>query len=235
MIGANNQDFRTIPSLWPELDGLRVLDLGCGQGLYALELARRGALVIGVDRRLDDLRVARGQQGPGNRYFVCADAADLPLRAGVLDMAVSVEVLTHIPPRTRAGVLQSVARLLKEEGRFYYTLHNSLRLSLGRWARGRGALEKYPTANLDVWPLNPPQGRGELAACGMSFVGPVRYMNYHSRFNYAYYRSHPRASRWIIALENAISRLPLLRRLAITFLLVGVKGQAPERAEAGAT
>jgi SAM-dependent methyltransferase len=41
------------------LDGLRVLDLACNEGLYALELAAHGASVVGVDARAAHLEKAR--------------------------------------------------------------------------------------------------------------------------------------------------------------------------------
>jgi 2-polyprenyl-6-hydroxyphenyl methylase / 3-demethylubiquinone-9 3-methyltransferase len=52
-----------------DLDGRVVLDAGCGGGLVARELAAAGATVVGVDRSLGSLGVARravGRRGPGN-------------------------------------------------------------------------------------------------------------------------------------------------------------------------
>ncbi len=200
-----------------------MLDLGCGGGLYTGELSRRGAVAVGVDLHRESLRKARGQQGEDNCYFVCADAKNLPFREGVFAMVVCVEVLTHIPPQPRAQVFAAVARVLKEGGRAYYTLHNRLRLTLSRWARLRRAQEVYPTINLDVWPLNPTQARAALTDCDMLLIAPVRYLNYHSRFSYSYYVSHPRMAQFVIAIEEVMCRLPVLKRLAITFLLVAEK------------
>ena len=118
---------------------------------------------------------------------------------------------------------RAVCRLLKDRGRVYYSLHNRLRMSLGRWVRLRPAQEMYPTSNLDVWPMQPMAARAALAACAMHLVAPIRFMNYHSRFSYQYYNAHPLLGRLIVAMEEAICRLPLLRRLAITFLIVAEK------------
>ena len=53
-----------------DLRGRLVLDAGCGGGLVARELAAAGAEVVGVDRSLGSLGVARravdGRRGPGN-------------------------------------------------------------------------------------------------------------------------------------------------------------------------
>src|SRR3954464_8652778 len=42
-----------------DVSGRRVLDLGCGEGAYARELARRGARVTGVDGSSKLIEVAR--------------------------------------------------------------------------------------------------------------------------------------------------------------------------------
>src|SRR3954466_6561642 len=42
-----------------DIAGLRVLDLGCGEGGYARELARRGAAVLGVDGSPRLIEIAR--------------------------------------------------------------------------------------------------------------------------------------------------------------------------------
>jgi SAM-dependent methyltransferase len=223
MIGASNQDFRTIPGLWPDLSGVWVLDLGTGNGLYSCELSRRGAFVVALDFDKALLQMARGQDADGQGLFVCADAGALPFREGVFDMALSVEVLTHIPPDARSRVFAGVARVLKAGGRAYYTLHNRLRLTLGQWARLRRSRVMYATDHLNVWPLNPAQARAAIADCGMRPETKVKYLNYHSRLSHAFCVAHPQAARVVIALEEVLTRMPVLRRLAITFLCVGQK------------
>lgn len=231
MIGANNQDFRTIPALWPDLSDATVLDLGCGVGLYTYELARRGAVAVGVDTNLEYLGKARAQSGAGRSYFVCADAQKLPFRDGAFDMAVSVEVLSHIPPQPRTCAFQAVQRVLREGGRAYYTMHNNWRLIVGRWLRLQRAREVYQTSNLDVWPMDPARVAASLADCGMRPLGTVRYLNYHSRFSYSNHKPNTFASWLVVALEGLVCRVPLVRRLAITFLLVAVKVGLPGEGE----
>lgn len=51
-----------------DLSGMRVLDAGCGPGVFSLELARRGARVVGVDLAAELVKVARER----------AAAAELP-------------------------------------------------------------------------------------------------------------------------------------------------------------
>jgi SAM-dependent methyltransferase len=53
-----------------------VLDLACGSGRHALELARRGLRVTGVDLSAESIAEAQ-TAGAANARFVCADMLDL--------------------------------------------------------------------------------------------------------------------------------------------------------------
>ena len=57
--------------------GQRVLDAGCGPGRHALELARRGISVVGVDTSPDFLALARAEAGALPVEFVEADVRAL--------------------------------------------------------------------------------------------------------------------------------------------------------------
>lgn len=66
-----------------DVRGAAILDVGCGSGHYALELARRGARVTGVDVAGTVLQIARRkacEQGVDGRCnFVAGDFLSLPL------------------------------------------------------------------------------------------------------------------------------------------------------------
>jgi len=51
-------------AMWPELQGKRVLDAGCGPGVYAELLLRRGAIVTAIDASDRMLEFARRRLGP---------------------------------------------------------------------------------------------------------------------------------------------------------------------------
>src|SRR5262245_59463652 len=74
--------------------GLKVLDLGCGDGTTALPAARLGAEVVGVDiaRNLVDAGARRAAEaGLGNCTFQQGDTSDLrAIPDGVFDVVVSV-------------------------------------------------------------------------------------------------------------------------------------------------
>lgn len=58
--------------------GARLLDAGCGTGRYAVELARRGYRVTGLDASADLIAVARQRAGAAEVAFVTADLTTLP-------------------------------------------------------------------------------------------------------------------------------------------------------------
>jgi SAM-dependent methyltransferase len=61
--------------------GMRVLDAGCGPGRHAIELARRGIEVVGVDTSPDFIALARGEAASLPVEFIEADVRDLSYAA----------------------------------------------------------------------------------------------------------------------------------------------------------
>jgi SAM-dependent methyltransferase len=88
-------------ALCGEVQGLRVLDVGCGTGYFSREMARRGAIVTGADlspAMLAHAREAEAKAPLGIRY-VDADAARLGERfpAESFDLATSCLALQDMP------------------------------------------------------------------------------------------------------------------------------------------
>jgi SAM-dependent methyltransferase len=94
-----------------------VLDAGCGTGRVAIELARRGATTIGVDRDIDLLATARAK-APALRW-VEADLVDLGehVDPGSVDLAVLAgNIFLFVDPGTEAAVLGAVAATVRPGG-----------------------------------------------------------------------------------------------------------------------
>jgi SAM-dependent methyltransferase len=94
--------------------GERVLDIGCGNGALAADVAgRAGAVVTGVDQDAAAIRAARARhRGPG-LTFGAAEARALP--AGRFDVVVLSNVLEHLDERVgflRETLARSGARRL---------------------------------------------------------------------------------------------------------------------------
>jgi 2-polyprenyl-3-methyl-5-hydroxy-6-metoxy-1,4-benzoquinol methylase len=77
---------------------IRVLDLGCGNGFIAAELARLGHHVVGVDVSADGIEVARAAYHlPNLRFHVHSVYDDgLAELAGEVDCVLSLEVVEHL-------------------------------------------------------------------------------------------------------------------------------------------
>jgi ubiquinone/menaquinone biosynthesis C-methylase UbiE len=96
------------------------LDLGCGDGEYAAQLALMGFRVVGLDLAIGELRDACVATSPElATRFVCGDATCLPFADRTFDLVLSNSVIEHIP--ADAAVFAEVRRVLKDEGQFILT------------------------------------------------------------------------------------------------------------------
>jgi arsenite methyltransferase len=112
---------RTIDRLHPR-SGERLLDLGCGPGYLAVELAEaigESGRVLAVDPSEAMLVIAREEVAArdlGGRVTVVQGTADaLPVDDGALDGVVVVQVLEHVPDV--AAALGEIHRALRPGGR----------------------------------------------------------------------------------------------------------------------
>lgn len=101
----------------------RILDVGCGGGQLAIEIARaRPDLVVtGIDLSSSQLGRAkkRGAAAGAKIDFIRASALDLPLPDASFDLVYSVDSLKHWPEKGRG--LGECARLLRPGGMLYIT------------------------------------------------------------------------------------------------------------------
>jgi len=98
-----------------DFDGKRVIDLGCGPGLYARRMARRGAEVTGVDFSAVALDYARTRATTGERYLE-ADYLDDALPGG-FDVATLIYYdFCALGPGDRARLLGRIHDLLEPGG-----------------------------------------------------------------------------------------------------------------------
>jgi ubiquinone/menaquinone biosynthesis C-methylase UbiE len=106
---AESQE-RAVFEFLGDVAGKHVLDVGTGTGRGAIALARRGALVRGVDASAEMLAVAR-RRADAERLdieFTTGDAHALPFEDGAVDLALSLRVLMHTP-----GWQQCIAELCR--------------------------------------------------------------------------------------------------------------------------
>lgn len=96
------------------LTGRRVLDVGCGGGLLAEGMARRGARVTGIDLAPESLKVARLhalEAGIDVEYREIAAETLADTNAGGFDLVTCLEMLEHVPdPVAIVAALASLVR-----------------------------------------------------------------------------------------------------------------------------
>ncbi len=92
----------------------RTLEVGCGEGRVARDLARRGHNVTAVDASLTLLRYAR-EADPTGHYLV-ADGATLPFPDGAFDLVVAYNALMDIADMP--GAVREATRVLEPGGCF---------------------------------------------------------------------------------------------------------------------
>jgi ubiquinone/menaquinone biosynthesis C-methylase UbiE len=90
-------------------DGLRVLEVGCGQGHLTKRLAERGLDVTGIDANPNAPEVA------GTDRVLHMHGEDLTFDDDTFDVIVSIHALEHIPPLRDA--IAEMARVLRKGGR----------------------------------------------------------------------------------------------------------------------
>ncbi|HEY4250639.1 MAG TPA: bifunctional 2-polyprenyl-6-hydroxyphenol methylase/3-demethylubiquinol 3-O-methyltransferase UbiG [Roseomonas sp.] len=105
------------------LTGVSVLDIGCGAGLASEALARRGALVTGMDAAPDALAAARAHaEAEGLAIDYCRGGPeDLPPDAR-FDAVVALEVIEHVD--AREAFLAGLAGALKPGGMLFLSTMN---------------------------------------------------------------------------------------------------------------
>ena len=98
--------------------GMRVLDLGCGQGRHAFEAARRDGRVVAVDREAADCKDTAAALEDG--WVVNGDGLALPFADACFDRVIAAEVLEHVADDRAA--MAELARVLRPGGRLAVTV-----------------------------------------------------------------------------------------------------------------
>jgi ubiquinone/menaquinone biosynthesis C-methylase UbiE len=104
-----------------DASGLRVLDLGCGDGSFApTVLARGAASYLGVDGSPSMVRTARATVAVPSAAFQRCSIEDFDAPAGSFDLVTSRMALHYVADV--ATVLRTIHRLLTTDGRLIFTV-----------------------------------------------------------------------------------------------------------------
>ena len=112
------------------LEGKRVLDVGCGGGILADSMARRGAEVLGIDLATKALKVAQlhamEAETKGVSYREISAEALAVEQPGSFDVVTCMEMLEHVPDPSL--IVNACAGLVKPGGYvFFSTINRNLK------------------------------------------------------------------------------------------------------------
>ncbi len=118
---------RLILELAGELGGRRVLDVGCGDGEFAVGTAERGAITTGIDASVAMIDAAKRRtlQSGLSVDFQVASAQNLPFPAEQFDIVIAITILCFV--EDAGPVFRKIARVLRPGGRLVIG-------ELGKWS-----------------------------------------------------------------------------------------------------
>jgi SAM-dependent methyltransferase len=153
-LAAEGKDVHGEAQLVASLGPATVLDAGCGTGRVAIELARRGIAVVGVD--VDASMIAEARRRAPGLEWIEADVARLALDRHFDVVVMAGNVPLFCPADGRSALVAACARHLAPDG----TLVSGFQLDgdypLARYdadcaAAGLVLAERYATWEGDPW------------------------------------------------------------------------------------
>lgn len=178
------------------LEGLRVLDVGCGGGLVSEPLARLGAHVTGVDAGIANIKAA----------MVHAEAhhIDIDYRAGTIegliaageekhDLVIALEVVEHVPDAAR--FLADCAAMVKPGGLMVVATLNRTAKAFALAIVGAEHVMRWLPVGTHEWSkfVTPEEARAAMTGAGLMVDDPVGVS-----FN-------PLTDRWSIGRDVAVN------------------------------
>jgi SAM-dependent methyltransferase len=213
------------------------LDFGCADGGYVQELLRVGAeRVAGVDVNPEYIAAAKARRLAGTSFEV-VDGFNLPFDDASFDGALVNEVMEHVVDED--AVLRELHRVIRPDGVvvvispnrwFPYECHGC---HIGSWRYPRPApfvpwlprrISDHMVVARNYWPreLAALVQRGGFGIGRLGFVWPVLELE---EYNWL-----PRqVSDWYRSRVDRFDSLPVIRRLGVSTMVVGLRNADGER------
>lgn len=154
-----------------DLNGQRVLDVGCGGGILSEAMARQGATVLGIDLAQASLDVATAHAAENDVVveYACIDVEHLAAeQPETFDVVTCLELLEHVPDP--ATIVSACARAVRPGGAvFFSTINRNLKSFLLAIVGAEHVLRMIPKGTHEYEKLIRPS---ELARwCRMNALG----------------------------------------------------------------
>jgi 2-polyprenyl-6-hydroxyphenyl methylase/3-demethylubiquinone-9 3-methyltransferase len=154
------------------LEGLRLLDIGCGGGLLSEPMARLGATVVGVDPSEKNIKTARihaeEQELPVD--YRVGTAEDLERAGERFDLILNMEVIEHVADP--AAFTRVCAAMLKPRGLIFVATLNRTLKSFGLAIIGAEYVLGWLPKGTHQWEkfITPQELEGWMTANGLDIV-----------------------------------------------------------------
>lgn len=196
--------------------GRRVLELGCGTGIFLEKLAARGAAITGIDLSADLLgRCAARMAGAANVRLVRGNAMQMPFPDGSFDAVYGSSILHHLD---LAAALAEVTRVLRPGGRLAFAEPNILNPQVVVMFR-LGLTKRYFGVSPDEMAFSRFRAAAAARRAGLGEVEVVPFDFLHPATPPSLISAVERAGR-------GLERVPVVREIAGSMVIAAVKPRA---------
>jgi len=196
--------------------GKKVLELGCGTGIFSDFFQKTGAAVVVMDVSHNFLCQAR-QRNAGIVAVVC-DAKSLPFASESFDAVVGSSVLHHLD---LGPCLSEIYRVLKPAGAIAFAEPNMLNPQV--------ALERSCAFTRRIFNAT----ADETAFFKWQIAGALRSHNFRDVFVRPFGFLHPHTPagciRYLVSAENVLEKIPLFSEIAGSLLIGARKNNGSQR------
>ena len=183
------------------LNGLKLLDIGCGGGLLSEPMARLGAQVTGIDPSSKNINIARHHLKKSKlniKYY------DLPPEKfetkKKFDIVLNMEIIEHVE-NVDAFIKQS-AKFLKKSGiMFIATLNQTLKSYLFAIIGAEYILKWLPIGTHDWQKFVKPEQLNKICKNNSLILQKVDGMNFNILLN-----------KWIVSNDNSINYIAIYKK-----------------------